>query len=199
MTGLELLEGLSFVDERFIAEADTAVLGRKVPWMKVLSVAACLCILLVGAFALENMGVKEEAAAPAAAAPEAMQEAAPLMPEEECVTEAVEETPIPPYAVDKEIPSGELQHVPHATLRIVKVLDDGSFDAFVEAVTREPTPLELEMQVQMVIDPDKVPGGEYVDVEYEKTVEEGMVVEIRDGAFDAGSNTLYVEGVTAAE
>lgn len=197
MTGLELLEGLSFVDERFIVEADTAVLGRKVPWMKVLSVAACLCILLVGAFALENMGVKEEAAAPAAAAPEAMQEAAPLMPEE-CVTEAAEETPIPPYAVDKEIPSGELQHVPHATLRIVKVLDDGSFDAFVEAVTREPTPLELEMQVQMVIDPDKVPGGEHVDVEYEKTVEEGMVVEIRDGAFDAGSNTLYVEGVTAA-
>ena len=54
MTGQDLLYGFSFVDERFIAEAETAVLGRKVPWMKVLSVAACLCILIVGAFALET-------------------------------------------------------------------------------------------------------------------------------------------------
>ena len=130
MTGMELLAGLSFVDERFIAEADTATLGRKIPWMKILSVAACLCILIVGAFALENIGYKgamEEAApaAPAAApeaateaVPEAAPEAAPPMPESaEAEPEAAQETP-----------AGELQHVPNATLRIVKVLDDGSFE-----------------------------------------------------------------------
>jgi len=58
MTGQELFHALSFVDERYIAEAETAQLGAKIPWVKVLSVAACLCILIVGAFALENIGQK---------------------------------------------------------------------------------------------------------------------------------------------
>ena len=52
------------------------------PWVKVLSVAACLCILMVGAFALDGMTDKHtemETAAPVAphAAPEAVPEAAP--------------------------------------------------------------------------------------------------------------------------
>lgn len=82
MTGQELFYALSFVDERYIAEAETANLGKRIPWMKVLSVAACLCILIVGAFALENIGHKDatEAAAPAApmaATEAAVEEAAP--------------------------------------------------------------------------------------------------------------------------
>lgn len=195
MTGQDLLHGLSFVDERFIAEADTAVLSRKIPWMKVLSVAACLCILIVGAFALENMGHKSETeAAPAAAAPEAMQEsateAAPPMPaEEECITEAAE----------GEIPYGELQHVPQATLQIVKVLDDGSFEAVVEAVTREPTPLELGMQVKMVIDPSKIPGEtREIQNDLSKILVDAKV-RIENGAYDAEKNILYAAEVFFAE
>lgn len=197
MTGQDLLHGLSFVDERFIAEADTAVLSRKIPWMKVLSVAACLCILIVGAFALENMGhksAKEESAAPAAAAPEAMQEsateAAPPMPaEEECITEAAE----------GEIPYGELQHVPQATLQIVKVLDDGSFEAVVEAVTREPTPLELGMQVKMVVDPSKIPGEtREIQNDLSKILVDAKV-RIENGAYDAEKNILYAAEVFFAE
>ena len=34
MTAQELLMGLSFVEEKFIAEADLAC-GRKTPWMKI--------------------------------------------------------------------------------------------------------------------------------------------------------------------
>ena len=55
MTGQELFHALSFVDERYIAEAETAQLGAQIPWVKVLSVAACLCILLAGAFALNSL------------------------------------------------------------------------------------------------------------------------------------------------
>lgn len=190
MNGQDLLCGLSFVDERFIAEADTAVFYRKIPWTKVLSVAACLCILIVGAFALENIGHKSEMeAAPAAAAPEAMQEsameAAPTMPAE-MITESAEEAEKAP---------GELQHIPCATLRIVKVLEDGSFEAVVEATE----PMEMDSQVKLVVDPDMVPGEIYADREYTQTITENMVVEIRDGAYDAGINTLYVEGVFATE
>ena len=81
MTGTELFEALSFVDERYIQEAETIRLKGSIPWMKILSVAACLCILITGVLALENMGMKSaapEAAAPPAAVPEAAPEAAPV-------------------------------------------------------------------------------------------------------------------------
>ena len=193
MTGLELLEGLSFVDERFIAEADTAVLGRKVPWMKVLSVAACLCILIIGAFALENMGVKEEAAAPAAAAPESVTESA--MEEAAPKEETSMEQPESPAAMEKENSAGELEHVPYAVLQIEKVLDDGSFEAIVKAME----PMEMDTPVTLVIDPDMVPDGEPAEDTYLETIPEDMVVQITDGAYDAGSNTLYAEGVFLTE
>ena len=70
MTGQELFHALSFVDERYIAEAETVNLGARIPWVKILSVAACLCILLTGYFAVERFGMLEKApeAAPEAAA-----------------------------------------------------------------------------------------------------------------------------------
>lgn len=50
MSGRELLEGMSYVDERFVDEAETQTIQKRVinPWMRLLPVAACLCILLVG-------------------------------------------------------------------------------------------------------------------------------------------------------
>ena len=70
MTGQELFYALSFVDERYIHEADTAGTGRAIPWKKVLSVAACLCILCIGLFTLQNYGAMRapECALPPAAA-----------------------------------------------------------------------------------------------------------------------------------
>lgn len=192
MTGQDLLYGLSFVDGRFIAEADTAVLGRKVPWMKVLSAAACLCILIVGAFALEQLGHKgaKEEAAPAAAAPEAVQESAingatGAAPRQEDTKEEADSEEAGVTA------AGELQHVPHATVRIVRVLEEGSFEAVVEAVTREPTPLEIGMQVKLVFDPTKIPGEtREIQIDLSKLLVD-VEVNIENGAYDEGLNTLY--------
>ena len=193
MTGLELLEGLSFVDERFIAEADRVSIARKTPWMKVLSVAACLCILIIGALALENMGVKEEAAAPAAAAPAAteaaMEEAAP---KEESTTEEATEAAAA-------VADGELEHIPYAVVRIVRSMEDGSFGAVVEEITQDPTVLAVGMELNLVIDPDMVPDLEPAEEAFLETISEDTAVQIQNGAYDAGSNTLYAAGVTAAE
>ena len=192
MTGLELLEGLSFVDERFIAEADRVSIARKTPWMKVLSVAACLCILIMGALALENMGVKEEAAAPAAPAAvteSAMEEAAPR---EESTTE--EATEAGDTAAD-----GELEHIPYAVVRIICSMDDGSFEAMVEEITQDPTALAVGMELTLVIDPNMVPDAEPVEETYVETILEDMMVQIQNGAYDAGSNTLYAAGVSLPE
>lgn len=197
MTGQELFHALSFVDERYIMEAERASF-RKIPWMKVLSVAACLCIVLAGAFALSNMGMKSaapEAEAPAAAAPEAAPmapapeaapEAAPPMPEEEFTESAA--VPEPPLPFDAETASGELQHIPYARVQVVKVLEDGSFEAIVEA----DEPMEMDTQVTVVVDPSKVPGADpdaYTDL---ISVVEGVLIEIEDGAYDPEENILYI-------
>lgn len=57
MSGRELLEGMSYVDERFVHEAETQTIQKRVisPWMRLLPVAACLCILLVGVVSIWDM------------------------------------------------------------------------------------------------------------------------------------------------
>ena len=45
MTGKDLFEGLSFIDECFIEEAENASLVRA-PWLRIASIAACLCLVL---------------------------------------------------------------------------------------------------------------------------------------------------------
>ena len=192
MTGQELLYALSFVDEKYIQEAESAQL-RKIPWMKVLSVAACLCILIVGAFAMTHMGYKgaeEEAAAPAAPAETlaaALEEAPPM--QDEMITEsAAEPVTIP----------GELHHVPFAHLRILEVREDGSFAVFVERVADEPGPFGAGEEMILVIDPEMIPAPDRTDRDYDGTISVDMLVEIQDGVYDAGINTLYAEGVFAA-
>lgn len=200
MTGQELFYGLSFVDEKYIAEAETARLSSGIPWKKLLPVAACLCILLLGTFALQNIGYKGsemEAAAPAAPAPESMLEdaapkeeaAAAPAPTEAQTAHSEEET-----GATESAAAGELQHVPSACLRVVEVLEDGSFMVVVEAVPREPMPFDVGAELTLVIDPDQVPT-EGTDVEYGFTAAVDEKVEIQDGAYDAEQNILYVAGL----
>lgn len=198
MTGQELFHALSFVDERYIAEAETARLSGRIPWVKVLSVAACLCILIAGAFALDNIGYKgateaaPEAAAPQAAPeamPEAAPEAAPLAPEEEIFEES---------AAEAEPAPGELQHVPFAHLRILNVLEDGSFAVFVERVSDDPGPFGAGIEMTFVIAPEMIPETDRTDAAYDGNITVDMLVEIQNGVYDAETNTLYAEGVYAA-
>ena len=195
MTGTELLEALSFVDEKYIQEAENAKLRTGTPWMKILSVAACLCILLTGAYALGRMQQKTaapEAAAPPMAMPEsAIEEAAPAAtaaaPREESVT-AAPEAPLP---VEEEVASDELQHIPYAQLRILGKTEDG-FAVVVEAVSEDPTPLETGMELTIVFDASMVPGNTREVMTDTDRLTENTPVAVEDAAYDAGTNTLYV-------
>lgn len=212
MTGQELFRALSFVDERYIAEAETARLGRNIPWMKVLSVAACLCILTVGAFALDGITDKHaetEAAAPEAvfdaapeeapaAAPEAAPEAAPR--EEEAEAEAVPEAEaggglIPPYAAEEAVPAEELPHISYARLRVTNLGEDGSFTAIVEETNADTNLFEVGMQVTVMVDSTKVPGADAEVQNDLRVLHTDAQIEIEDGAYDEKINTLYVTEV----
>ena len=48
MTGNDLFDGMSYVDERFVDEAEKAALPKRMisPWIKAVSMAACLCLVL---------------------------------------------------------------------------------------------------------------------------------------------------------
>ena len=210
MTGQELLEALSFVDERYIAEAETAKLGRNIPWMKWVSMAACLCILITGVYAyklLQPKGATESMAAPEAAAPQAAPEAMPeAAPEEapafdremeEAVPEAAPEAeaeaePIPPYPAEELTPAGELHHISYVCLRVTSIREDGSFDAIVEESDADTNLFEDGMQVTVVVDATKVPGADAEVQNDLKLLHTDAQIEIEDGAYDAGLNVLYV-------
>lgn len=187
MTGQELFHALSFVDERYIMEAEVVRI-HKIPWMKYLSVAACLCILIVGAFAMNRMTSDKmvpeaapEAAPPPMAAPEAAPEAAPIAPES---------------AMEEDSLTGELVDISYAKLRVVKVVEDGNFEAIVEA----DEPMEMDTQVTVVVDPSQVPGADkdaYGGLFL--AVEAGDLLEISDGAYDPETNILYVSHVLIVE
>ena len=184
MTGMELLEGLSHIDPRYVAEAETTRLGSKVPWVKLLSLAACLCILLTGALALTGTHQKlaeTEAAAPAAP----LEDAAPM---EEIVEEAA---PAPPAAVEAEMAADELQEIPYAKLRVIRVEEDGSFAAIVEETDGESTLLVAGDQILLVVDPSRVPGQIAEITNDLSWVTEGTVVLVEKGAYDVGIGTLY--------
>ena len=212
MTGQELFHALSFVDERYIAEAETAKLGRNIPWMKWASMAACVCILVTGVFAYSQMQQKTaapEAAAPPAAMPEAAPEEAPALDRqwEEAMPEAAPEAappmpeaeaeaePIPPYPVEEITPAGELHHISYARLRVTNINEDGSFEAIVEETDADTNLFEKEMQATVVVDPTKVPGADGEIRSDLRILHTDAQIEITDGAYDAGLNVLYVSEV----
>lgn len=200
MTGTELFEALSFVDETYIQEAENANLGRNTPWMKVLSVAACLCILLTGVYAYSRMQSKsamESMAEPEAAAQEAVEEeAAPAeapaateaaaAPKEEVRSEASYES-----GEGFSAAAGELEQIPFARLEIMQVLEEGKFTVVVDATDENPTSLEAGMELTLVVDPSKIPGGDGEIQNDLSGITENTLVAVEDGAYDAGSNTLY--------
>lgn len=189
MTGAELFEALSFVDEKYIQEAENANLHRATPWMKVLSVAACLCILITGVYAYsrtQSKGVMESMAEPEAAYEEAAPAEVPAATAEAPRQEStIEEMPAEEAAGAA---AGELQHIPYAQLRIVKVLEEGSFEVIVEADES----MEMDTPVKVVVDPSKVPCADAEIQNDLSWIKENTSVVVENGAYDAQTNTLYV-------
>ena len=202
MTGTELLKALSFVDEKYIQEAENAKLRTATPWMKILSVAACLCILITGVYAYNQIQQKiaaPEAEAPPMAMPEsAMEEAAPA---------ATAAAPEAPAAAPKEeepraeepsateagfgTAAGELEQIPYVRLEIIQILEEGKFTAVVDAVDENPTSVAADMELTLVVDASKIPGADNEIQNDLSRIREDTSVVVEDGAYDAGTNTLY--------
>ena len=56
MSGKDLFEGMSYVDERFVDEAENKSFPKRIvsPWIKVASMAACLCLIIFSLYSLRG-------------------------------------------------------------------------------------------------------------------------------------------------
>ena len=95
MSGKELFEGMSYVDERYVDEAEQKTIVKQViaPWIKIASMAACLCLVLFSMYKLIpywDWNVTEQASGEAAARPESVVEPEMGMEEQESASIADE-------------------------------------------------------------------------------------------------------------
>lgn len=175
MTGRELMMGMSFVEERFVAEADSQTISKSEnrAWIKWASLAACLCILLLGVRGLD----RTEAPATAAGAPTAQ-------PQEAGTGDGKDVCQVPMAPAGE--PGAPAMGSNIATVRI----EEWTGTDFTGTVISGET-LAAGTKVTVVLEPsEEMRGGEYPA---------GSIVEMQVTAFDDETNTLFTNAITLVE
>lgn len=162
MSGKELFEGMSYVDERFVDEAEHKTIAKHVTarWIKVASMAACLCLVLFSMYKLVpywHWSVTEQTAGEAAARPESAVEPEMGMEEQESAS-APDEAPA--------------TRAPEMMVRIQAITEtgfigtvqyNGGFTVFEDGT-------EIKVTVDLETDPEFKPGdyeiGDLIHVMY---------------------------------
>ena len=164
MSGKDLFEGMSYVDERFVDEAEYKTLPKRVvsPWIKVASMAACLCLIIFSLYNLqpylrgETESIRGEGAADA-------------MPEG-IIEDKVD---LESHESEIQMPAEEgAARAPETMIRITEVTDsgfvgtvqnNGGFTAFDDGI-------EITVTIDLETDPDFKPDaykiGDLVHVMY---------------------------------
>ena len=148
MSGKDLFEGMSYVDERFVDEAENKTLPKRVisPWIKVASMAACLCLIIFSLYNLqpylrgETEGITGEGAADA-------------MPES--IIE--DKMDLEPQESEIQVPAEEgAARAPETLIRITEVTDSG----FVGTVQNNGgfTAFDDGTEITVTIDPETEPN-----------------------------------------
>ena len=183
MSGKDLFEGMSYVDARFVDEAENKTLPKRIvsPWIKVASMAACLCLILFSLYNLQpylrgkTEGIATEGAADAM--PEgAMQEQVDL--------ESQISTPA----------EGPVVEVPSVILYVEDMTDHG-FGGTVAALV-DTDVLEIGMELNAVIADGM--RHEMADADYAvsgacKTDYSGSYVLVQFVAYDRETGTIIVD------
>ena len=173
MSGKDLFEGMSYVDERFVDEAENKTLPKRIvsPWIKVASMAACLCLIIFSLYNLQPYlrGETEGAG----------QEAADAVPEG--VLEDEKDQISQESAIDNPGEEGAAR-APETMIRILKltetgfvgtVQNNGGFTVFDDGA-------EITVTVDLETDPDFTPEdyqiGDLVHVMYTDWDEEARTI-----------------------
>lgn len=182
MTGMELLSAMSYVDERFVdqAEKETVEKTITVHWSRWISVAACFCIIIVGAFSLRNLfdrGNLESCPAEGAADEQFSQQDAAGEPEGVVMESATD------------VPSA-------VTLRVETVAENG----FTGTVT-EGDPFEPGMLLKVEIDDryDLTPPVIADSKNRGEGLASGTLVCVQISYYEEATGTVYVSSIEIVE
>ncbi len=173
MSGKDLFEGMSYVDERFVDESENKTIPKCAvsPWIKVASMAACLCLILFSLYNLQpNLRGETEGAG---------QEAADAMPEGEMENNLEDESA--ESKTESPVEEGAAR-APETMIRILKltetgfvgtVQNNGGFTVFDDGT-------EITVTVDLETDPDFTPEdyqiGDLVFVMYAEWDEEARTI-----------------------
>ncbi len=185
MNGRDLFAGMSFIDERFVEEAECKTIPKAPakPWIKAASLAACLGLLLSGAFLLNPLR-----SPPKAAGDIAGNTSNSVRPGEGPEMQKVETH----AASSEDAPTGEVRSV---ILRVDAVTDQGFTGTVAELV--DSGLLQIGMELNVVV-PDGVseiaPDGSSA-IEDQKNDSIGIYVIVWFPEYDEETNTIVVSAL----
>ena len=178
MSGKDLFEGMSYVDDGFVHEAEYNAFPkpRVSLWIKAASMAACLCLIL---FCISNMGPWM--------APEDPGSVADTAPNGSLADPMEQESNV---FVPGEIPTGE---VPSVILCVEEMTATGFIGTVAELVDTDIFEIGMELNV-VVADGTRheVADGDHGNVADSKTDYSGSYVMVQFIAYDRETGTIVV-------
>ena len=164
MSGKDLFEGMSYVDERFVDEAENKSYPKRTvsPWIKVASMAACLCLIIVSLFTLQPYLRGETEGIAGVGAADAVPEGALGNVKEQISLESANEVPGEDGAAA----------APETMIRIRKVTESGfvgtvqnpgGFTVFDDGTVITVT---VDLETDLDFDPEDYKTGDLIHVMY---------------------------------
>lgn len=195
MTGCELLEAMSYVDEQFIQEAEQTCPGgrKRHPWPSWVCVAACLCILIAGVTIVAGpLGRKVFDASSADCAANESAIYAANGSDAPSDTEAAMDT-----ASDVELEKEDIRECPSLTLRVEGTTGEGFVGTVTETVDTDV--FEVGTELNVVIEEntryyENGSGSAFYGIPGE-SLAEGMLVQVQFVDFDVQSGTITVDHI----
>lgn len=181
MTGRELLEAMGYVDEKYVDEAENESL-RHVShrgYLRLATMAACLCILVMGiAFLMHLPGLNGMKAASA-----------------DCA--ATENNAFAPETVTDQKPESE-EDTPLTLILRVEAVTEAGFDAtVVQTGDEDAFPVGMTLRVEMNMGTRENADG--MDWDYKFSLPEGTLVQVQPGVLDGEAGTITVDEVKILE
>lgn len=184
MSARELLEGMSYVDERFVDEAENETIrqGSAKPWLKLLPVAACLCIMLIGVISIWDLLPFNSNSSAETAGDQAMGQ----------------ESAVSGADGSAETPDQEAEETPSVILRIDSLGSDG-FTGTVEALV-DTDIFEIGATLHVVVTED-AKSGNSVDTgsasldgaDSKQLYQVGNLVQVQFISYDEHTNTIVID------
>ena len=192
MTGKDIMEALSFVDEKYIQDAQDGTLKKKSPIRYLAPLAACLCLVLFGLYM--------RPVPPASPGEGGLEEPGMAMGAEVQTEFSENDIPLEPVmgAYEDQIPaSGE---VPSVVLEILEWTEDGFVAAVDSLVDTDLIPVGSVLQVEMLpnlvvetIRGDLVYAERRLPTETEFPV--GSLVRVMFCSYSEEDKVLKIEGI----